>query len=83
MLSIGGKEFQLPRETFLRQEGDASCSLILTASDIDTSGATAATGSFFGESGSSNWLLGDQFLQHFYSIYDIENKKVGLVPSRD
>jgi hypothetical protein len=29
------------------------------------------------------WVIGVQFLQNFYSIFDIANKKVGLVESKD
>jgi hypothetical protein len=25
------------------------------------------------------WLMGDPFLRGYYSIYDMENKKIGLV----
>lgn len=49
---------------------------------MDTSGSQAASGEFFGDSGSQNWLLGDQFLQQFYTIYDYKNKKVGLVEAK-
>jgi len=54
----------MPRSTFLRDDGteNAVCTIMLTPSDLDTSGSTAASGAFFGDSGSQNWLLGDQFL---------------------
>ena len=29
------------------------------------------------------WVIGVQFLQNFYSIFDIQNKKVGLIESKD
>jgi len=91
---VGGKELQMPKESFLlfatgKSDEDAGnlsgnvCKLTLTASDMDTSGATSAAGSFFGEGGSQNWLLGAQFLQNYYSIFDYDNKKVGLIRSKE
>ena len=29
------------------------------------------------------WVIGMQFLQNFYSIFDPVNKKVGLIESKD
>ncbi|KAL7067338.1 eukaryotic aspartyl protease family protein [Cryptosporidium serpentis] len=38
--------------------------------------------SFTGYSGKSNiWILGNSFIREYYSIYDYENQRVGLVPS--
>ena len=28
------------------------------------------------------WVLGDLFLQNYYSVYDYEKKKIGLVESK-
>mmetsp|Transcript_15507 Transcript_15507/g.26213 ORF Transcript_15507/g.26213 Transcript_15507/m.26213 type:complete len:120 (+) Transcript_15507:292-651(+) len=28
------------------------------------------------------WILGNNFLHNYYSIYDLENEKVGLVPAK-
>lgn len=50
---------------------------------MDTSGQTSMSGSFFGDGGSQNWLLGAQFMQNYYSIFDYEKKKIGLVPSKE
>lgn len=62
--SMGGHEFKLPKSSFLKQDGIAvdNCRLMLASSDMDTSGSQAASGAFFGDSGSTNWLLGDMFL---------------------
>lgn len=29
------------------------------------------------------WVLGDIFLQNYYSIYDLPNGKMGLIESKD
>ena len=28
------------------------------------------------------WVVGDLFLQNFYSIFDMKNKKIGLIPPK-
>lgn len=28
---------------------------------------------------SAKWIVGDQFLQNYYSIFDFENKRIGLI----
>jgi len=33
----------------------------------------------FGYTGSGFWILGGNFLQNYYSIYDLENQRVGFV----
>ena len=66
---LGGQEFVMPKQSFLhiREKNKFSddepdvCSLVLAQSDMDTSGS-ASGASYFGEGGSQNWLLGDQFL---------------------
>lgn len=85
VFQVGGKELQMPKESFFKFDDEIAhtCKLTLTASDMDTSGQTAASGSFFGEGGSQNWLLGAQFMQNYYTIFDYDKKRVGLVPSKD
>ena len=34
-----------------------------------------------GKEGEEYWVMGAQFLQNYYSIYDFKEKKVGLVLS--
>jgi hypothetical protein len=29
------------------------------------------------------WVVGIQFLQNFYSIFDVQNKKVGLIEAKE
>ena len=35
-----------------------------------------------GQKGEEYWILGAQFLQNYYSIYDFKNNKIGLVESK-
>ena len=35
-----------------------------------------------GKEGEEYWVLGAQFLQHYYTIYDYNAKKIGLVESK-
>jgi len=34
-----------------------------------------------GKQGEEYWVMGAQFLQNYYSIYDFKNKQIGLVES--
>ena len=74
-INLNNKEFSLPGESLLNDD----CKLMLAPSDMDTSASTTAAGSFFGDSGSKNWLLGASFLKNYYSIYDLKESKVGLI----
>ena len=33
--------------------------------------------------GESYWLLGDQFMQRYYTIYDVKGERVGLIESNN
>lgn len=33
------------------------------------------------QTGFDQWLIGDQFLQNYYSIFDYENKQIGFIES--
>ena len=35
-----------------------------------------------GQPGEEYWVLGAQFLQNYYTIYDFDKKKIGLVESK-
>lgn len=86
VFQVGGKELAMPKESFFKFDdidGTGVCKLTLTASDMDTSGQTSVNSAFFGEGGSQNWLLGAQFMQNYYTIFDNEKKRVGLVPSKE
>jgi len=47
-----GKEFEMPRETYIKDLGDSKCKLLLNPSDMQI-------GARYGE---NYWILGDQFL---------------------
>lgn len=87
VFQVGGKELAMPKESFFKIDDEAGpsgqCKLTLTASDMDTTGQTTVSGAFFGEGGSQNWLLGAQFMQNYYTIFDYDKKRVGLVPAKD
>lgn len=34
-----------------------------------------------GKAGEEYWVMGAQFLQNYYSIYDFKDKRIGLVES--
>lgn len=34
-----------------------------------------------GKQGDDYWVLGAQFLQNYYSVYDFKNNKIGLAES--
>jgi hypothetical protein len=66
---VGGKTLVYPKTAYLEKTSEMDqCRLLLTASDMDTSGS--ASNAFFGSEGSQNWLLGDQFMQNYYSVFD-------------
>ena len=35
-----------------------------------------------GKEGEEYWVLGAQFLHHYYTVYDYKEKKIGLVESK-
>ena len=74
---MGNLPVNMPADALIK-----NCKLMLSSSDMDTSGSTAASGDFYGESGSKNWLLGDSFLQNYYSVFDLEKKAIGLAPAK-
>ena len=85
-LNIAGKAFNMPVEAWMsfeekqrieQDESDAvnlpqpkNCRLLMYPYDI------SMTATY-------KWVLGVQFLQNFYTIYDPEKKRIGLVESKD
>jgi len=71
---IGGQYFDMPVKSYLEkgkasgEDDDSKCKLLLHPYD-----------SSYGSD--SKWVLGAQFLQNYYSIYDFENHRIGLIES--
>ena len=78
-LNINGKWMKLPVEAWMsfnpnkkkvseEEEGPSppQCQILLHPYDI------SMTATY-------KWVIGLQFLQNFYSIFDVKNKKVGLI----
>lgn len=73
-IKIGQKFFTLPVSAWMSfdnsQDDNAKCKILMHPYDI------SMTATY-------KWVIGVQFLQNFYSIFDVQNKKVGLVESKD
>jgi len=63
----------MPRETFLKNNGGGKCTLMLNPNDMQI-------GARYGE---NYWILGDQFMQAYYTIFDHEKWRVGFVESKN
>ena len=61
----------MPREVYMKDKGNGSCKLMLNPSDMQI-------GAHIGE---TQWVMGDQFMQAFYTIFDHEKRRVGLIES--
>lgn len=68
-----GKQFSLPKETYMKDEGAGKCQLLLNPNDMQI-------GARYGE---NYWIMGDQFMQAYYTIYDHEKWRVGLIESKN
>ena len=66
-----GQQFSMPRETYMKDKGNGSCKLMLNPSDMQI-------GAHIGE---TQWVMGDQFMQAFYTIFDHDKRRVGLIQS--
>ena len=68
---IDNNHFVLPKESYIHREF-GFCYLLVIAKDF-------RPGRMFGR---NMWILGNNFLTNYYSIYDLENQRIGLVESR-
>lgn len=68
---IGNNQYVLPKESYIHREF-GFCYLLVIAKDFRESG-------MFGR---NMWILGNNFLSNYYSIYDLENQRIGLVESK-
>ena len=68
-----GKQFVMPRESYIKDQGEGKCQLLLNPNDMQI-------GARYGE---DYWVMGDQFMQSYYTIFDHKNWRVGLVESNN
>ena len=76
--NMKSKIFKMPPQAYMmpqldKRTGQLACHLLFTPWDFRGIGSK--------QKGEDYWVLGAQFLKNYYSIYDFENKKVGLVES--
>uniref|UniRef100_A0A7S3CH47 Peptidase A1 domain-containing protein n=1 Tax=Strombidium rassoulzadegani TaxID=1082188 RepID=A0A7S3CH47_9SPIT len=66
--------FEMPKEAYLKPDPELKnvSWLLFTPWQFQGLG---------GKKGEEYWVLGAQFLQNYYSIYDFKSKKIGLVQS--
>lgn len=73
MLNINGHDFKLPVDAWMSYDANnknKECKILMHPYDI------SMTATY-------KWVVGIQFLQNFYSIYDIGNKRVGLIEAKE
>jgi hypothetical protein len=58
----------LPPSTFMKRQ-DGKCTLLMYPNDVSLSVER-------------KWVVGDLFLQNFYSIFDMKQKRIGLIPPK-
>lgn len=68
-----GKQLVMPRETYMKNIGQGKCELLLNPNDMQI-------GARYGE---DYWVMGDQFMQQYYTIYDHKKWRVGFVESNN
>lgn len=69
-LYIGSKFFDLPASNYIGWDANSEkCKLLLNPFNT-------------GFANENKWVLGVEFLQQYYSIFDFENHRIGLVDSR-
>jgi len=75
MLDQSGKTavIKMPKEAYLRFDPSQNLYFLLISP-----WQFAGLG---GKPGEQYWVMGAQFLQNYYSIYDFKNKKVGFIES--
>ena len=76
MDASSSKYMQMPKEAYMmhkEENGAEMCFLLISPWDFAGLGAKSKDEEY--------WILGAQFLQNYYSIYDFKDGKVGLVES--
>jgi len=62
---IGNKEVTLPVSTFMKRN-EGKCTLLMYPNDVSLSVER-------------KWVVGDLFLQNYYTIFDVKEKKIGMI----
>ena len=84
-IQINEHIYTLPLASYIWRE-DGNCYLLIMAKDF---GVTQSylydqdTGETTLVSSPGYWILGNNFMHNYYSIYDLENELIGLVPSAE
>jgi len=63
---VGDKDIDLPVRSYLKRRDDGKCVLLMHPNDVSLGVE-------------SKWVMGDLFMQNFYSIFDYKNKRIGLI----
>jgi hypothetical protein len=67
---IGDKDVEIPVSSFLKKKNENTCTLLMYPNDVSMSVAY-------------QWVMGDLFLQNFYTIFDMKGKRIGLVEPKE
>lgn len=73
LLNINGHDFKLPVDAWMSYDPNnenKQCKILMHPYDI------SMTATY-------KWVVGIQFLQNFYSIFDIGKKRVGLIEAKE
>lgn len=77
--------YTLPKKSYVLQQFNV-CYLLIMAKNFGSTTTyqfDPSTGKSTLVSSPGIWILGNNFLTNYYSIYDLENTRIGLVPSKD
>ena len=69
------KTLEIPKEIYTQKEGMLSSSFQITLQGAE--GFIPAGGNETQE----YWVIGDQFLKHYYTIFDYKNQRIGFIES--
>lgn len=90
VIKLDNQQFTIPSRSFVvpmkTKTGDTSCYLLLNPRDFGGSWRKKTVempdGSFSSQTTGGMWVLGNIFLNSYYAIYDLDQQRIGLVPSK-